>query len=47
MYTELQEGCSDSDDLAAWNVSEADNPDLARLCKAGSASIHISACSVD
>ncbi|CDI74841.1 EF hand family protein, related [Eimeria praecox] len=30
------EGCSDSDDLAAWGVSETDNPDLARLCKSGS-----------
>ncbi|CDJ50873.1 hypothetical protein, conserved [Eimeria brunetti] len=32
----ITEGCSDSDDLEAWGVSETDNPDLARLCKSGS-----------
>ncbi|XP_026194361.1 hapless 2 [Cyclospora cayetanensis] len=32
----ITEGCSDSDDLANWGVSEEENPDLARLCKSGS-----------
>ncbi|CDJ60479.1 hypothetical protein, conserved [Eimeria maxima] len=36
LYTETQEGCSDSEDLTHWNVTETDNPDLARLCKSGS-----------
>ncbi|KAL8451361.1 hypothetical protein Emed_002026 [Eimeria media] len=30
------EGCSDSDDLKNWGVSETDNPDLANLCRSGS-----------
>ncbi|KAL8274285.1 hypothetical protein Esti_001796 [Eimeria stiedai] len=32
----ITEGCSDSDDLAKWGVSEDENPDLANLCKLGS-----------
>ncbi|KAL8438149.1 hypothetical protein ACSSS7_000436 [Eimeria intestinalis] len=32
----ITEGCSDSEDLANWGVSESENPDLANLCKSGS-----------
>ncbi|KAL8443595.1 hypothetical protein Emag_005873 [Eimeria magna] len=35
-FPETDEGCSDSDDLSTWGISEDDNPDLANLCKSGS-----------